>query len=169
MFCANHSGGASMGRMGVSPLYFLMTAFSDIGSEYFSKLYQVLGEKNLKISLTLGRKCPKTFSRFGRKILLKLSLILRENISQIFSSIGEKNFVDLSLFSKTVSDELSPILETVSDQFSSILKIVSGEFSSFFGGSFCNMSFPTFRKVSKSSNAFNQSHSDPIGQQLSRA
>ncbi len=116
--------------------------FSDIVSEYFSKLYQVLEEKNLKISLTLGRKCPKTFSDFVRKILLKLSLILRENISQIFSSIWEKNSVDFSLFSK----------------------IVSGEFSSFFGVSLCNMSSPTFRKVSTSSNAFNGSHNDPIGQ-----
>jgi hypothetical protein len=134
-----------------------------------------LGEKNLKISLTLGRKCPKTFSDFERKIFLKLSLILRENICQIFSSIGEKTLLtflsfrrqflmSFSQFLEAILNELSPILETVSDQFSSILKIVSGEFSSFFGGSFCNMNFPTFRKVSKSSNVFNESHNDPIGQ-----
>jgi hypothetical protein len=72
--------------------------------------------------------------------------------------------MSFSQFLEAILNELSPILETVSDQFSSILKIVSGEFSLFFGGSFCNMSFPTFRKVSKSSNAFNESHSDPIGQ-----
>ncbi len=72
--------------------------------------------------------------------------------------------MSFSQFLKTVLNELFPILETVSDQFSSILKIVSGEFSSFFGDSFCNISSPTFRKVSTSSNAFNESHNDPIGQ-----
>ncbi len=72
--------------------------------------------------------------------------------------------MSFSQFLETVLNEISPNLETVSDQFSSILKIVSGEFSSFFGVSLCNMSSPTFRKVSTSSNAFNGSHNDPIGQ-----
>jgi hypothetical protein len=40
---------------------------SEFGRKYFSKLYQIFGEKNLKISPTLGRKCPKTFSDFERK------------------------------------------------------------------------------------------------------
>ncbi len=72
--------------------------------------------------------------------------------------------MSFSQFLETVYNGLSPILERVSDQFSSILKIVSDEFSSFFGDSFCNISSPTFRKVSTSSNAFNESHKDPIGQ-----
>jgi hypothetical protein len=94
----------------------------------------------------------------------QLSLISGESTTKIFSDFGRKYLKVSPIFGRKILLHLSLMLETVSDQFSSILKIVSGEFSSFFEGSFCNMSFPTFRKVSKSSNAFNESHNDPIGQ-----
>jgi hypothetical protein len=82
----------------------------------------------------LGRKTLLTFLSFRRQFLMSFSQFL-----------------------ETVYNELSPILETVSDQFSSIFRIVSDEFSSFFGDRFCSISFPTFRKISTSSNAFNES------------
>ncbi len=153
---------------------------SDIVSEYFSKLYQVLGEKIckflwvleenfLKLFPILGEKSLSIFLWFCEKIFLKFSPVLGRKSPLTFLSFRRQFLMSFSQFLETVHNDLFPILETVSTQFSSILKIVFDEFPSFFEDSFCKMNSPTFRKLSTISSAINESHSDRIGQWLSRA
>ncbi len=142
-----HSGGASGVGVGISPFPLL---FDDS-------------------SLSFQKKVRLKFLRFREKMSLKFSPVLGRKTLLTVLSFRRQFLMSFSQFLEIVYDGLSPIVETVSDQFSSILKIVSDKFSSFFEDSFCNISSPTFRKVSTSSNTFNESHKDAIGQQLSRA